>query len=146
MCYERERKRGTLPPRQPLKTREEKLAVKRAKYYRNRERICIQTRASQKRHKDTRRSRGQCRRARLAGSNSPGVSPFMWEQIVKAFGGKCFYCGCSDHPLTRDHVVPISRGGLDDFGNVVPACGRCNASKGARTLDEFIDFKAKRDE
>jgi 5-methylcytosine-specific restriction endonuclease McrA len=137
-CYKRARERGMLPPRTPLKTREQKLAVKRAKYYRNRERICTQTRASQKRHREAGRSRVQRRRARLAGTNSPGVSASDWRAIVKAFCGKCVYCGRNDLPLTRDHKTPIARGGLDDFDNVIPACGPCNSSKGTRTFEEYI--------
>jgi len=34
--------------------------------------------------------------------------------------------------LTRDHVVPISRGGDNGWLNVVTACSRCNLRKGDR--------------
>ncbi len=47
----------------------------------------------------------------------------------------CCYCGAQKRPelLTRDHIVPISRGGLDQWKNVVTACKPCNQRKGART-------------
>lgn len=47
----------------------------------------------------------------------------------------CLYCGDHFHrgELTRDHVVPISRGGYDAWENVVTACLRCNVRKGGRT-------------
>ncbi len=47
----------------------------------------------------------------------------------------CLYCGehCSRGDLTRDHVVPLSRGGRDLWENVVTACIGCNVLKGART-------------
>ena len=50
----------------------------------------------------------------------------------------CLYCGKNlhDHDLTRDHVVPVSRGGLDLWDNVVAACKRCNHFKGSRLLHE----------
>jgi hypothetical protein len=32
--------------------------------------------------------------------------------------------------LTRDHLVPISRGGLNEWTNVVTACSSCNTRKG----------------
>lgn len=32
--------------------------------------------------------------------------------------------------LTRDHVVPLSRGGTNDWANVVTACSSCNTRKG----------------
>ena len=46
----------------------------------------------------------------------------------------CLYCGDHFHrgELTRDHVVPISRGGLDVWENVVSACLACNVRKGGR--------------
>ena len=47
----------------------------------------------------------------------------------------CLYCG-NDYPrtaLTRDHVHPASRGGLDVWENVVTACFHCNSRKGNRT-------------
>ncbi len=38
--------------------------------------------------------------------------------------------------LTRDHVLPISRGGGNTWDNVVTACSPCNNRKGSRTPDE----------
>lgn len=51
----------------------------------------------------------------------------------------CLYCGehfPSSH-LTRDHVIPLSRGGADTWENVVTACFRCNNQKGNLTLSEW---------
>ena len=50
-------------------------------------------------------------------------------------GNLCLYCGqeFSRHTLTRDHVVPTSRGGRDIWENVVSACFHCNSRKGGRT-------------
>lgn len=47
----------------------------------------------------------------------------------------CLYCGreFGRHSLTRDHVLPISRGGRDVWENVVCACVHCNSRKGGRT-------------
>lgn len=50
----------------------------------------------------------------------------------------CLYCGLQ-HPrggLTRDHVRPLSRGGLNVWENVVTACKRCNNRKANRTPEE----------
>ncbi len=38
--------------------------------------------------------------------------------------------------LTRDHVIPISRGGTNEWTNVVTACSKCNTRKGNRLPDE----------
>ena len=47
----------------------------------------------------------------------------------------CLYCGADGRrqPLTRDHVVPTSKGGRDAWENVVAACIHCNSRKGNRT-------------
>lgn len=50
----------------------------------------------------------------------------------------CLYCGgeFTTSLLTRDHVQPSSRGGADEWTNVVSACKACNNKKGNRTPDE----------
>lgn len=47
----------------------------------------------------------------------------------------CLYCGDRFHRplLTRDHVMPVSKGGRDIWENVVSACFHCNSRKGNRT-------------
>lgn len=51
---------------------------------------------------------------------------------------QCLYCGKYfwQSQLTRDHILPSSRGGRDAWENVVAACRRCNQHKGHLTLDE----------
>ena len=50
----------------------------------------------------------------------------------------CLYCGkeYGEAMLTRDHIVPTSRGGKDSWENVVAACRRCNQHKGNYLLQE----------
>lgn len=50
----------------------------------------------------------------------------------------CLYCARNfpRHELTRDHIVPVSRGGEDRWENVVTACRRCNQHKGNRLLED----------
>lgn len=52
---------------------------------------------------------------------------------------QCLYCGkvFSFLGLSRDHVVPKSRGGRDRWENVVTACRRCNQHKGDRLPSEI---------
>lgn len=47
----------------------------------------------------------------------------------------CLYCGApfSRGELTRDHVLPVSKGGQDEWENVVSACLACNLKKSNRT-------------
>ena len=48
---------------------------------------------------------------------------------------RCLYCGniFQHNELSRDHVIPLSKGGVDTWTNVVTCCKRCNNHKGART-------------
>jgi 5-methylcytosine-specific restriction endonuclease McrA len=50
----------------------------------------------------------------------------------------CLYCGqqFSAHELTRDHVLPASRGGESVWENCVTACRACNQRKDDRTPEE----------
>jgi hypothetical protein len=50
---------------------------------------------------------------------------------------RCRACG-SWKDLQIDHIVPRSRGGTDDPDNLQVLCAQCNASKGARTMEEWI--------
>jgi 5-methylcytosine-specific restriction endonuclease McrA len=52
--------------------------------------------------------------------------------------GVCAYCGnhYQHASLSRDHILPKSRGGKDTWTNCVTACRRCNMAKSDRLLTE----------
>ncbi|MBX9928109.1 MAG: HNH endonuclease [Gemmatimonadaceae bacterium] len=58
-------------------------------------------------------------------------------------GYRCQYCGRLGaelrprEALTRDHVVPFSRGGANSWTNVVTACSPCNTRKADRLPAEI---------
>jgi CRISPR/Cas system Type II protein with McrA/HNH and RuvC-like nuclease domain len=56
-------------------------------------------------------------------------------RIYKRDNNECVYCGSSKQ-LTLDHVIPKSRGGGNDWNNLVTCCFSCNLRKGNRTPDE----------
>lgn len=55
---------------------------------------------------------------------------------------QCQFCGRRENELgfreclTRDHLIPLSRGGTNHWTNVVTACSGCNTRKGNRLLAE----------
>jgi 5-methylcytosine-specific restriction endonuclease McrA len=57
-------------------------------------------------------------------------------------GYACQYCGRPRSQLrgreflTRDHIIPLSRGGGNVWANVVTACSPCNNRKGSHLPDE----------
>lgn len=73
---------------------------------------------------------------------TPELTAAQWATILEAHNNCCAYCG-TDGPMTKDHVIPISRGGTDNASNVVPACKSCNSSKGNKTAVEFAAWKGK---
>jgi 5-methylcytosine-specific restriction endonuclease McrA len=50
----------------------------------------------------------------------------------------CAYCGGRGafDELTREHIVPVSRGGHDTWMNCITACKSCNGRKGNRLPEE----------
>jgi 5-methylcytosine-specific restriction endonuclease McrA len=62
------------------------------------------------------------------------------DQIFARDDHRCAYCG-EQFPmelLTVDHVQPKMRGGDRSGGNLVTACGACNARKGGLRLADFL--------
>lgn len=57
------------------------------------------------------------------------------KNIIKRDGYKCQYCGRKES-LTIDHVIPKSRGGTDQWDNLVTCCSTCNVTKGNHTPRE----------
>lgn len=51
----------------------------------------------------------------------------------------CAYCGNQypRHLLSRDHIIPRSKGGLDKWTNCTTSCRDCNEKKGARLVQDF---------
>lgn len=52
----------------------------------------------------------------------------------------CAYCGKKGG--TVDHIDPIARGGSNEWNNLAGACRKCNASKCASPLIEFLARKS----
>lgn len=55
--------------------------------------------------------------------------------IYKRDNYTCVYCGAKEN-LTIDHVFPSSRGGKNEWENLVCCCNNCNTRKGNRTPTE----------
>ena len=66
----------------------------------------------------------------------------LWRQSIKdAWCNCCAYCGTppiDDASLTLDHVKPRAKGGEDKTSNCIPACKRCNHSKGSEDWVEWF--------
>jgi hypothetical protein len=56
-----------------------------------------------------------------------------WKAAMIYFRGGCAYCAVKQSrrtKMTKEHVIPVSKGGPTVRVNIVPGCVRCNCSKG----------------
>ena len=59
----------------------------------------------------------------------------QWKDCKEYFNHTCAYC-LSTEKLTKDHFVPVIKGGELTVKNIVPVCNSCNSSK--RDKDFFV--------
>lgn len=72
--------------------------------------------------------------------NVPDRVKFNLHNLKRRDNKQCQYCS-RDHLgqnefFTKDHVIPTSRGGKNEWANVVLCCNTCNNKKGDRTPEE----------
>ena len=58
-----------------------------------------------------------------------------WEALLAATGHTCLWCGANDVAMTKDHIVPVSKGGSNAVTNLQPLCKSCNSRKHTKTMD-----------
>jgi 5-methylcytosine-specific restriction endonuclease McrA len=118
------------------KQNKERIRERRRDYYlRNRERILEKARLLRQRDPGAANSGPRRRRAqkRAIGKLLGFHTEAEWKAKLVEFGGKCAYCGTTEN-ITRDHIVPLGRGGADTIDNIQPLCYSCNARKSARLI------------
>jgi 5-methylcytosine-specific restriction endonuclease McrA len=88
---------------------------------------CGGKRPPQSRCPQCNRAKENRRRARLAGAVGSHTSA-EWFAILARQRGRCASCR-ERRELTKDHIVPISRGGTDFAYNLQGLCRPCNSAK-----------------
>jgi len=83
---------------------------------------------------DKDRAKSARRRARIAG-NGGNFTASEWRALKHRSGDSCLRCVRKDVALQADHVIPISKGGTNDIGNIQPLCGDCNKTKRQSSTD-----------
>lgn len=79
------------------------------------------------------------RRALKIGNGTGGGYRGWLTEIKKKKYIKCYWCGkkTKTAKIHVDHIIPISRGGIDGIENVCAACPTCNLSKHDRLPHEW---------
>ena len=76
------------------------------------------------------------RKRRAAKHASPGsFTAEEFRALCESYGNRCLACGDTEAALQADHVVPLTRGGSNDIGNIQPLCGSCNRKKFVSVID-----------
>jgi len=67
-----------------------------------------------------------------------GRVPLTNQNLFERDDYTCCYCGdrFMRQRLSREHIVPVSRGGVDSWQNCATACKPCNNRKDNRLLEE----------
>ena len=72
-----------------------------------------------------------------------GTPPLTNKALFRRDNNVCAYCGdvFTLGQLTRDHIHPRSKGGIDRWGNVVTSCSPCNKRKDDRDIDNIANME-----
>ena len=109
------------------------------KYTKNKERLCRLKRIYYRKNKKAHVSR-VLNRKYLKKVNGTGLTNKQWDEILNKYNHRCAYCGVQGN-MTRDHVIPLGKGGEHSPHNIVPACSECNDRKGVELSWEPRIFK-----
>jgi 5-methylcytosine-specific restriction endonuclease McrA len=134
---ESEKERGKAKWRKNLAENRERARKKaRDAYWLNPEKARGYTSKWVKNNPEGNRQNQRNRRARKAGAS--GTHTYgEWVALKALYDYRCLCCGQQEPTITlvRDHVVPLSKGGTNDIGNIQPLCRTCNGRKYVKAID-----------
>jgi 5-methylcytosine-specific restriction endonuclease McrA len=105
-------------------------AYARAYYLRNKHKQYLYTRKWRENNRARSVQQVVDRLARVRGAK--GSYTFQeWLEVKRKHNFRCAMCGKheSEVKLTRDHIIPITKGGSNYISNIQPLCGPCNSHK-----------------
>lgn len=82
------------------------------------------------------REKSKRRKAANRGQTPVQIPVSAIRRRFNEFGNCCAYCGQAGE-MEIEHVIPISKDGPHDIGNIVPACSRCNTSKRSHDMETW---------
>jgi 5-methylcytosine-specific restriction endonuclease McrA len=133
-CNERSRKYQAA-------NKEEIQKTKRAYYEKNREAIL----EKDKIYSSTPKGRAVAQNANIKRRgyfDKDDITKEDWLAVMWLCEWKCFYCNVdlTADNRTLDHLIPLSRGGKHEVGNLLPSCISCNSSKLNKQVEAWYKF------
>ena len=82
------------------------------------------------------------RREKINNISDGSITPDFLKELYWGQNRRCNYCGCKLTYKNRnlDHILPISRGGMNTSDNVHWVCVGCNSSKHNKTEEEWFQW------
>jgi len=86
-------------------------------------------------HKEIQAKHDHLKRARKHGAEGYFTED-EWALLKRQYHHRCLCCGRQepDIKLTKDHIVPLSKGGTNWIANIQPLCRSCNSKKHNRII------------
>lgn len=90
--------------------------------------------------------RARYRKKTVARQSASKPSGIWFEQVLKTYGSNCYLCESdidldlprtSKRGATVDHIIPLSRGGLDELENLRLVHWDCNRAKSNKLVEEL---------
>lgn len=82
----------------------------------------------------------KAKRKQLGGVLSIKTVRTVFDENISEFGVlTCYYCRriMDKKEAELEHIIPLSRGGTNDYFNLIIVCHRCNSSKNNKTVQEW---------
>ncbi len=113
--------------------------------FRNTCRRCMAARSARHAAENPDQKRDAARRRQQRETSGTSLLSSDILKLRALLGDACRYCGDALHGVGElDHLTPVARGGSGRKANLTLACTPCNRSKLAKTLDEFLAWRAER--
>lgn len=147
--YEKNRKRVVEAKRRFNKENRERLREDgRRCYMENSEKIRERKRRWAKNNSEKVQKRNRRRYAMRRAARCRALAPATSAAVDARFAlwrNCCAFCGVGANHLrnagrkrlTEDHVLALTKSGIDEVGNIIPACSKCNSSKSTAFVETW---------